>query len=175
MLEDRRIKEAEHNIRNYLAEQLLKKTNINENIKNIFINNSKESLKVANLLFKNNHSDLWTIVCSYYSMYYMANAVLYNLGYKVGHEISHKITADALIVLVRNKLKKSLIQDYEEAQTEALEIAGIKADELIKNFDQERAKRGRLQYRMTESIKHAKAKTSLERAKRFVFEMGKLI
>jgi len=28
-------------------------------------------------------------------MYYIANAVLYKMGYKIGEKISHKITADA--------------------------------------------------------------------------------
>ena len=94
------------------------------------------------------------------------------MGYKVGEKISHKVTADSLIALVRDKLKGSLIEEYEEMQKEAL--AGIKADELMQAFDYEREKRGIFQYTTNESAKEAKAKTSLERAKEFVIEMKKL-
>lgn len=104
---------------------------------------------------------------------YIANAILYKLGYKVGEKISHKITADALIVFVRNKLRKSLLEEYEKAQEEAL--AGIKADSLIEKFDQERKKRSSVQYEMKEFELHGKAKTSLNVAKEFLFEMEKLL
>ena len=115
------------------------------------------------------------IVISYYAMYYMANTVLYNMGYKVGSKISHKVTADALIVFVRNKLSNILVEDFENAQEEALEIARIKSDEIIESFDLERKKRSKFQYEMTEEVKKSKAKTSLERAKRFCFELRKLL
>ena len=101
MLDEKRIKEAERNVRNYLEEGLLKRTTeFNKDILNTYKRNSKESLEIANFLSKNNRSPLWVIVCSYYSMYYIANAVLYNIGYKVGERISHKVTSDALIVFV---------------------------------------------------------------------------
>ena len=106
-------------------------------------------------------------------MFYIANAVLFKLGYKIGDKIPHKVTADALIVFVRNKLKKRLLEDYEEAQNEAL--PGIKADTLIDEFDKERTKRGILQYETTAVEKHSKAVTSLKRAKNFIFEMEKLL
>ena len=77
----------------------------------------------------------------------MANAVLFRLGYKIGDKIPHKVTVDALIVFVRNKLKKIFLEEYEEAQNEAL--PGIKADTLIDEFDKERAKRGIFQYETT--------------------------
>ena len=108
-------------------------------------------------------------------MYYSANAILVKLGYKVDDKIRHKVTSEALIVYVRGKLKKSLIENYEEAKEEALNIAGIKADSLIESFDYERVKRGRIQYETTETQKDSKAKTSLDRAKEFVKEMEKLL
>ncbi|HLD33240.1 MAG TPA: hypothetical protein VJB66_00845, partial [Candidatus Nanoarchaeia archaeon] len=116
---------------------------------------------------------LWIIVSAYYAMYYIANAVLYKQSYKVGEKISHKVTADALIVFVRHKLKKSLLENYEEAQQQAL--AGIKADELIEKFNFEREKRSFVQYEMKEAEIHSKASTSLQRAKEFMFEMKKLL
>lgn len=120
-------------------------------------------------------SNLWVIVTSYYSMYYITNAVLYKIGYKIGSKISHKITADSLIVFIRNRLKKSLIEDYDEAKEEAFDIIGKETDAIIESFDREMEKRSFFQYETTEEIKGAKAKTSLERAKKFVFEMEKLL
>lgn len=176
MLEAERLKEAETNVREYLEEGLIRKTSVKDkNVLRIITGNSRESLSVAQILYKNNYSSLWTIVCSYYAMYYSANAALYNYGYKVGPKIPHKVTSDALIVYVRNKLKDSLIEDYDNARQEALDIAGIKADEIIGYFDSERNKRSQFQYGMTENVKTMKAQTSLERAKKFTFELEKLL
>lgn len=176
MLDDKQIKEAQANIKSYLSEGLLRNVKAADPIvMRVLVNNSKESLKVAEILFKNNHSDIWTIVCSYYSMYYMANAVLYKNGYKVSEKISHKVTADSLIVYIREKLKKTLLQDYEDALNEALNLAGVRSDELIKSFDEERVKRSRIQYNTSEQVKRSKAQTSLDRAKKFIFEMEKLL
>ena len=130
---------------------------------------------MAEHIFSGSISNLWAIVVSYYSMFYIANAVLYKIGYKVGDKLAHKVTADALIELVRSKLKKSLLEEYENAKEEALELAGAKADELIDSFDKERGKRSIFQYKTTEEIKHSKAKTSLERAKEFSLEMEQLL
>lgn len=176
MLDKKRIDEAVKNVKFYLQEGMLKKSGVKEeSIMRLLLANCKESLKVAEILFNNDYSNLWTIVCSYYSMYYIARAVLYGLGYGTGENRTHKVVSDALIVYVRDKLKESLIEDYEESKDEALEISGNKADELLEDFDFERAKRSRFQYSATEVVMKAKAKTSLERAKRFVFEMEKFL
>ena len=104
MLSDKRIKEAETNVRIYLNDYMLKKVKeTNSIVLKTLINNSKESIKLAEITFNGNHSNLWVIVISYYSMYYIANAVLYKYGYKVGDKISHKVTSDSLIVYIRKK------------------------------------------------------------------------
>lgn len=176
MLDKKRIQEAEENIKRYFEEGLLRKIQDKEpQIKEILIKNSRESLTVAEMLLKGDYSYLWTVVCSYYAMYYMANAVLYQIGYKIGEKIAHKVTADALIAFVRKKLTASLLEEYEEAKSEALEISGLKADEIIESFDFERVKRSKFQYNMTQTAIKSKASTSLERAKRFLFEMEKLL
>lgn len=176
MLDEKRIKEAQENAKAYLEDNLIWKTKtFKKEILETYTRNYKESLDVANRLYDQNLSNLWVIVISYYSMYYIANAVLYKIGYKIGTKVSHKVTADALIVFVRNKLKKELLEDYEEAKEEALDITGRKTDEIIQSFDQEMEKRSTFQYESTEEIKRAKAKTSLERAKKFVFEMKRLL
>lgn len=173
MLTKERIKEAESNVKSYLDEGLLKKTAMNQPIMDILLRNAKESLRVAEEV--QNISELWVIVCSYYAMYYYANAVLLKFGYKVGEKIVHKVTSDAMIAYVRKKLKESLIEEYEETKEEALNLAGMKADSLIESFEFERNKRRIIQYETIEVEKHSKANTSLRRAKEFTKEMEKLL
>ena len=178
MLCDEKIKEAESNVKKYLAEGLLKKQT-NETAKEMYIENSDLSLETAQKLLSLETQTykpyLWIIVSSYYSMYYIANAVLLNIGYKVGDKISHKITADALIVFARNKLKKGFIEEYEDIREDALELISSKADSLLQSLDFEREKRSKFQYQMDEKAKKSKALTSLERAKQFVFELKKML
>ncbi len=171
-MEDR-IKEAENNFKRYLEEGLIKKSS-NDVAKNILIINANDSLKASQLLL-DNKIPLWTIVSAYYSMFYIANAVLLKFGYKIGDKIVHKVTADALFILIRPKLKKQLFEDYEEIKEQALQIAEIKSDELINNFDNERNKRNVIQYQTSKQDITNKAITSLERAKEFLFEMEKLL
>lgn len=175
MLDKNRIKEAENNVQSYLDEGLLKKIISNPQILNILLKNAKESLRVAEEIHQKSLSDLWVIVCSYYTMYYYANAVLLKLGYKVGDKIVHKVTSDALIVYIRRTLKESLIEEYEQTREEALNLAGMKADSLIESFEFERNKRSFIQYRTIDIEKQSKAKTSLQRAKEFAKEMDKLL
>ncbi len=175
MLDKKIIKEAEDNVKSYLNEGLLKKAVMNKQILDVFLKNAKESLRVAEEIHQNNLSELWVIVCSYYTMYYYANAVLLKFGYKVGGKIVHKVTSDALIVYVREKLKESMIEEYEQTKEEALNLAGIKADSLIESFEFERNKRSLIQYKTIEIEKQSKARMSLQRAKEFAKEMDKLI
>src|SRR3989339_746392 len=111
MLDKKRITEAEKNVKSYLAEGLLKKTTENKKLIELFVKDARESLKVADKISKENISELWTIVCSYYSMYYYANAVLLKLSYKVGDKIAHKVTSDSLIESFDfERIKRGLIQ-----------------------------------------------------------------
>ncbi len=175
MLDKNRIKEAESNVRSYLREGLLKKAVANKQVMDIFLRNAKESLRVAEEVNQKGLSELWVIVCSYYAMFYSANAVLLKLGYKVGEKIVHKVTSDAMIVYIRGKLAENLLEEYEETKEEALNLAGIKADALLESFEFERNKRSLIQYQTVEVEKQSKAKTSLQRAKEFTREMEKLI
>ena len=175
MLDTNKIKEAQSNVKSYLQDGLLKRIALNKQVLNILLRNAKESLNVAEEVSQKNISDLWVVVCSYYAMYYSANAVLLKFGFKVGEKIVHKVTSDALIVYVRRKLKDSLLEEYEEIKEEALRLAGMKADTLIESFEFEKNKRSFIQYRTIEVQKQSKAKTSLQRAKEFTREMEKLL
>ena len=86
---------------------------------------------------------------------------------KVGEKIAHKVTADALIVYARGKLKESLIEGYENSKEEALNLAGIKADSLIESFDQEKTKRGIIQYKTDDIDKKAIEQTDLSTARSY--------
>lgn len=175
MLDEQRIKEATTNMKHYLADKLIRKEPFKQIVFDTYMNNHKESLSLAEHMHTNNLSKLWTVVVSYYSMFYIANAVIYKMGYKVGEKLAHKVTADALITWARTKLKTSLLEDYEAAQEEALELADTKANMIVESFDQERKKRSFFQYETTEEIKAGKATTSFERAKQFSTEMHKLL
>ncbi|MBU2637712.1 MAG: hypothetical protein KJ955_01965 [Nanoarchaeota archaeon] len=178
MLSEKRIKEAETNARTYFKEGLLKKDK-NETAKEMYVKNSNMSLWIAEKVLALEGGlyppYLWVIVIAYYSMYYIANAVILEMGYKVGDKISHKVTGDALIVFVREKLKKELLEEYEAEKEQAMGIIAAEADLLIESFENERTKRSILQYRMDEEAKQSRALTSLARAKRFSFELKKLI
>jgi len=173
MLDERRIREAKNNVKSYLSEGLLRKTDFDRNIFHILRKNAQESLQVAALLARSRKSSLWVIVTSYYSMFYVANALLYRLGFKIGERISHKVTSDALIALARDRLRQSLIENYEETRDQAL--ATMKSDELVQYFDFERRKRSLVQYQTPEEIRLSRVETSLRRAREFVFEIEKLL
>lgn len=175
MLDKNRITQAEQNVKKYLSEGLIKKEKPNKIAIQVLLSNARESLNTAELILKNKGSDLWIIVCSYYSMFYVGNAVLRNLGYKVGDKIAHQVTAESLIAFVRNKLKNNFLEEYDYAKEEALALAGIKADAIIQSFDFEKEKRGRIQYQTDREEKNSKARTSIERARKFTIEMEKLL
>lgn len=175
MIDKKRIEEAQQNFRHYLEDGLLKKGQQNL-AKEKYLNNADLSLNVANELMNSPSKPyLWVIVVSYYSMFYIANAVLLHLGYKTQEKIVHKVTSEALIVLVLHRLTKELLEEYEKIRDDALEIASIKAEQLIESYAQELDKRSLFQYNMLEETKEAKARTSLARAAAFVFEMKKLL
>ncbi len=175
MIDERRIREAKTNFNQFLNDGLLKKEK-NDIAQATYLKNSDLSLKVAEKLMNDDlNPHLWVVVCSYYSMFYIANAVLLKLGYKTGKKIVHKVTSDALIVLVYDRLKKELLEEYENIRDDALDISSTKAENIIECYDYERNKRSQFQYEMDNEIKEQKARTSLQRAKEFVFEMKKLM
>ncbi len=175
MIDANQKKEAKQNFDRYLQDGLIKKEK-NETARATYLKNTELSLNLAEECMNSAlRPYLWVVVISYYSMFYIANAVLLNLGYKTGDKIVHKVTSDALIVLVIDKLRKGLLEEYEDAKEDALEIASIRSEELMVFYSLEMDKRSRFQYDMTESIQEKKARTSLTRAREFILEMKKLL
>lgn len=58
MLSEKRIKEAETNVKSYLSEGLLKKAATDKNVMNILLKNAKESLRVAEEIHQKGLSEL---------------------------------------------------------------------------------------------------------------------
>ncbi|MFH1365525.1 MAG: hypothetical protein ABIH28_03000 [archaeon] len=170
-MDEKRVKIAESNFKNYLKDRLIKKEAFQDIVYQTYLKNAAESLNVASEIFKNKTSSLWVIVSSYYSMFYIASAYLYKKGYKTGREIVHQVVNEALIILSKNDLEKHFLEEYEEEKEKALAAS----ENLLKDYEFEKTKRARFQYETTEKMKEAKAKTSLERAKNFVAVIRQLI
>lgn len=170
-MDEKRIKLAEENFKRYLERRLIRRSNFQEIVYETYLNNSLESLKVADELFKNKTSSLWVVVSSYYSMFYIACAYIYKKGYKSSHEIVHQVINESLIILARHDLEKHFLEEYEEEKDKALSASG----NLLSNYEFEKTKRAQFQYETTGEIKESWAKTSLERAKNFVSIIRQLL
>lgn len=189
MIEDKKIKEAEARVKQYLKSGAIK-TKGSGAFVGFFTKNSAESLKVASALYTlstdeekqkiigilNFNGFLWVVNSSYYSMFYMARALLENAGIQIKSEQSiHAITFDAIIYFfyITGKLKKNLIEHFIEANGEATELLGQeKANQLISDYFNERGKRGTFTYETGAIAMKNKAKTSLERANNFNKEIN---
>lgn len=200
MIDEKRLREVEINIPQYLKEGLITKEESNKRFVDFYVKNTKNSLDVARLLMKTSKDSklketmelkddfecfLWVVVSSYYSMFYMANAALCSLGIKIGDELVHKITSDCLVFyfIKTRKLAKQYFEEYENSRNDVLELMATtedikfhdKAKKLIETFDFEKKKRGTFQYEITKSVKENIAETSINRAKTFLFELERLI
>lgn len=192
MLDEKRINEIKRRITNFIKEGIIKKEKEKRFVE-FFLNNAKNSLNSAKLLFevstKNELKNmigfpdfngfLWVINSSYYSMFYTARALLENEGIKIKTDMSiHAVVFDALVYYfyLTGKLQKKFIEDFAEAKEETSEILGKeKAKELIEDYFYEKNKRGLFTYEMGAIAMQNKAQTSLERAKKFNEEIRKII
>ena len=171
-MDEKRVRQAESNFNTYLQDGKIRKiSKVNPLVYETYLRNARESLNVANQLFQDKTSSLWVVVTSYYSMFYIACAYLYKLGYKPGDEIVHQVVNESLIFQGRNKIKNYLLENYNEEKEKALIIV----DNYLENYEREKAKRASFQYQTTEEIKESKAKTSLSRAKEFLTLMEDIL
>src|SRR3989344_1564794 len=194
MFDQKRILEAEKNIKEYIKDQwiFIKRKDMPQNI-DFFLKNAETSILTAQTLFdlssdinkkqavnleSSFESYLWVIVSSYYSMFYSSLAILANNEIKVGEKLVHKVVADVLISeFLKNKKLAKLIDSYEETKDKAMQIIGSeeKAGKLIENFEFERNKRSSIQYDLGVTAKFNLANTSLGRAKEFVAEIKNIL
>ena len=192
MLEDKKLKEAENRVKQYQNDGIIKTKARPEHV-DFFLKSADDSVDSAKALFELSTDTekqkylgftsfnglLWVVNASYYSMFYMARALLENEGIKIKTDLSiHAVTFDTLIsyFYLTGRLQKELLKDFIEAKEDAAELLGKqKADELIEEYFFEKKKRGTFTYDMGEILVRSKAKTSLERAQKFRRELKKII
>ena len=192
MLDEKKLKESENRVKQFIMEEVIKSKNKPEQV-DFFLKNADDSIDSAKALFElsidpekqesfgftNFNGLLWVVNASYYSMFYMARALLENQGIKIKTDLSiHSITFDAVIYYfyLTGKLQKEFLEDFIEAKEDAAEILGKqKADELMEDYFFEKNKRSSFTYNMGVVLVKSKAKTSLERAQKFRNELKKII
>ncbi|MEK6887542.1 MAG: hypothetical protein AABX14_01210 [Candidatus Aenigmatarchaeota archaeon] len=184
-------KESAQRVSEYLRNGTIAKEKEVEFV-SFFLNNAKNSLGAANLLW-NTSTDkalqktlqiegfngyLWVINASYYSMFYMARALLESTGIKMKQKkFVHEVTYHCLVhyFYTTKKLQKIFVDDFEEAGRETAELLGQqRAAELMEEYHNEKKKRGNITYETGIVALQQTAKTSLERARRFYGETGKI-
>lgn len=165
-MDRKRIQQAENYIHECEADNRIHRCVVEQIVIDTYNKNQQESLELAQELLEANKSVLWTVVTSYYAMFYAANRLLAQKGIKISGQSRHKTTVEALIVFARNDIQEELINEYEDAVAQALD--------LIESFDYERKKRGTIQYQTTQRIQQAQAKTSYERAIHFITILHRL-
>ena len=192
MLDEKRVKESKKRVEELLRKgELIKEKN--GRFADFFLANSKNSFDSAQLLFNvstkenmkkalgllNFNGFLWVINASYYSMFYMARALLENNGIKIKTDYSLHINVfDALVVYfyASGKIERQTMEEFQEAKAEVSETLGKeKAKSLMEDYLSEREKRGKFTYEMGEIALQNKAQTSLERARRFNEILRKMI
>ncbi|MEK6846449.1 MAG: hypothetical protein AABY26_06835 [Nanoarchaeota archaeon] len=192
MIEDKKLKQAQSRVKHYLSEGIIKAKQKAE-FTDFFLANAEKSLNSANALYDlstdkgmqlktgyiNFDGFLWVVNACYYSMFYMARALLENEGIKIKTDLSvHAVTFDAIICFfyLNGKLQKKMIEDFADAKEEVAELLGKqKADQLIEDYFWEKGKRATFTYNTKEVVIRAKAKTSIDRAKKFNQEIKGII
>lgn len=192
MLDNKKIKEAESRVKGYIRDGIVKSKSQVTDV-DFFLTNAANSLITSKLLFDVSTKQdlqkatgylkfngfLWVINSSYYSIFYIARALLEKAGIKIKSELSiHLLTFDALVYFfyLTGKLQKGIIEAYAEAKYETDDLLGKeKADDLIASYYYERKKRSQFTYETGELAMQSKARTSLERADQFNKEIKKVI
>lgn len=163
MLDEKKIKEVQQRVRQYLNDGIIRTKSKPENV-DFFIKNAEDSIDSAKALFdlstdveKQKYMGfasfnglLWVVNASYYGMFYLARALLELEGIIIKTNFSiHAVTFDTLIyfIYLTGKLQKEFVDDFVEAQEEAAELLGKqKADGLIEDYFFEKRKRATFTY-----------------------------
>jgi uncharacterized protein (UPF0332 family) len=192
LIDDKTMKGIQSRVKSYLSNGIVKTRQSKEHVA-FFVENANNSLDSASTLFDLStnrelldrigrtklNGFLWVINASYYSMFYMARALIEDEGIKIHTDLSiHMVTFDVLVHFFyqNGKLQKKIIEDYFDAKAEVDELLGKqKADELIADYFSEKKKRSTFTYETGVFAIQSKAKTSLDRAKKFNQELIRLI
>jgi len=193
MKTEKEIKIIESNINIYQRDGLFKKGEYS-NLIDFYVKTARKTLQTADILLQISDNKelkkklgllddfetyLWVITTSYYSMFYIINALFSKYGIKIGDKVAHKVASDVFYFyfIKNNKIAKELFEIYEEAKGQAMNLINYseQAEKLFQDLEYERDKRHKFQYDMTENIKKSYAQTSLKRAKDFINEIELLI
>lgn len=203
MLDEKRLEEIRKKVPQMLQEGEISKKIENKKLIDFYLENALISLNAARILNEvSNKLDLkkhfnfiedsyeaylWVINPAYYSMFYIAGALLLNEGIKITSEIGvHRKTFESLTYYfyLTNRMPKYFLEIFEEAQQESQELLGKeeimatmqeKTLELMRNYDYEMDKRSRFTYKTGEKAKQSRAHTSLQRAIEFYNELRKIL
>ncbi len=203
MLDEKKLEEIKRKVPLWLREGEISKREENKRFTQFYLNNALLSLNAARVLLEVSQNSelkqnfifiddsfeayLWVVNPAYYSMFYMANALLSSEGIKINSELgAHKKTFETLVYYFyqTNRLPKYFLELFEEAQEESLELMGKeevmaamknKALELMKGYDSEMGKRSAFTYEVEEQVKLGKAETSIKRAVEFYQELRKVL
>lgn len=192
MLEDDKLKEAEKRVKQYMKEGVITTRGKKEFV-GFFLRNARDSLESAKVLYDLSvdrekqgiigivdfNGLLWVVNAGYYSMFYMARALLESEGIKITSDLSiHARTFDALVYFfyLNGRLQKRIVEYLAEAEEEASNLLGMqKANDLIKEYFFEKDKRTSFTYDTSAVIIRTKAKTSVDRAIKFNEEIRKIL
>src|SRR3989338_6481570 len=152
MLDNKEIEIIKKNVCRFINDSSIIKEKTGK-FADFFINNANDSLDSAKLLFEvstnkdfqkitgfpNFNGVLWVVNASYYSMFYIARALLESEGIKIKTESAsvHLITFNALVYYfyLTGKIEKGLIEEFKEAGIEAFDALGKeKAKSLIEDY-----------------------------------------
>ena len=192
MLDNKKVTESKKRIEQALERGEMTKEKSGKFV-SFFQENSLRSFESAQLLYNMSTQEemkkaagfpsfngfLWVINASYYSMFYMARALLEKSGVKIKTDYSvHLLTFDALVTYfyTTGKIEKQMLEEFHEANIEVQDALGKeKARALMEDYLSEREKRSRFTYEMGEIALQNKAKTSLDRAKNFNEALRKML
>jgi len=103
----------------------------------------------------------WVIVCSYYSIFHAAQALLGIKHIKINSRMHHAtLISFAKHFIINNELADELFLIYEDAEN--------KASELLEIFEEEKSKRGLFQYYRLSRNNLQPAQESINNAKKFL-------
>ncbi|MEW5896895.1 MAG: hypothetical protein AB1668_04340 [Nanoarchaeota archaeon] len=187
MLDEKNKEESSSLVKQLIGEGKIGKPE--EGREGFFLNKSIESFNLAKRILEisEDESDpltsyMWVIGTAYYSMFFVATALLAHFNHRIKEEKGiHKLTYHALVyyfLIDDNKLQKHFIEEYKDAcreTEELLQMSELKAVSMVKAFDFEAEKRKRFTYEMGEVAELNKARTSVKRASEFLTEARKII
>lgn len=192
MLDEKKLQEVERRVRQYMSDGLIR-TKCKPQYVKFFLKNAEQSIDSAMALFELSTNSqkqesfgftsfngfLWVVNASYYSMFYMARALLEQHGIKTKTDVSvHTITFDVLVFFfyLTGKLQKAFLEEYLDARQDSAQLLGKqKAEALMEDYYFEKRKRASFTYDMGVVLVEAKARTSLQRAQRFQKEIMNLV